>query len=63
MSVRQRRPDERSRSVTCRNVGHTQQQFDWDCGLSCVLMALDAAEELDEYIPQNVQAVLAVRPE
>lgn len=40
--------DEHSKmpSVTCRSVSHTQQQFNWDCGLSCVLMALDAAEEL-----------------
>ena len=34
-------------SVTCRSVQHCQQQFNWDCGLSCVLMALDAADLLD----------------
>ena len=34
-------------SVTCRSVSHTQQQFNWDCGLSCVLMAFDAADLLD----------------
>jgi len=46
-------------SVTCRTVQHTQQQFDWDCGLSCVLMALDAAEELDakDSIIQNLEEI------
>ena len=34
-------------SVTCRSVQHCQQQFNWDCGLSCVLMAFDAADLLD----------------
>ena len=46
-------------SVTCRNVGHTQQQFDWDCGLSCVLMALDAADECDakDSILENLEEI------
>ena len=46
-------------SVTCRNVQHTQQQYDWDCGLSCVLMALDAADELDakDSIIENLEEV------
>ena len=46
-------------SVTCRNVQHTQQQYDWDCGLSCVLMALDAADELDakDSILENLEEV------
>ena len=46
-------------SVTCRTVQHTQQQFDWDCGLSCVLMALDAAEELDakDSIIENLEEI------
>ena len=34
-------------SVTCRSVTHSQQRFNWDCGLACILMALDAADELD----------------
>ena len=46
-------------SVTCRNVGHTQQQFDWDCGLSCVIMALDAADECDakDSILENLEEI------
>lgn len=46
-------------SVTCRNVSHTQQQFNWDCGLSCVLMALDAAEEfvVKEDISSDIEKV------
>lgn len=34
-------------SVTCRSVTHSQQRFNWDCGLACILMALDAADELE----------------
>jgi len=46
-------------SVTCRNVQHTQQKHDWDCGLACVLMALDAADELDakDAINDNLEEV------
>lgn len=45
--------------VTCRSVQHTQQQFNWDCGLSCVLMALDAAEEMEakDTIEDNLQQI------
>lgn len=43
----------------CRTVGHTQQRFNWDCGLSCVLMALDAAEEFEakEEISKDIEKV------
>ena len=46
-------------SVTCRSVSHTQQQFNWDCGLSCVLMALDAADEFTakEDISSDIEKV------
>ena len=46
-------------SVTCRSVQHTQQRSDWDCGLSCVLMALDAADELDakDNIIENLEEI------
>ena len=46
-------------SVTCRSVQHCQQQFNWDCGLSCVLMALDAADEFTakEDISSDIEKV------
>ena len=46
-------------SVTCRSVQHCQQQFNWDCGLSCVLMALDAADllEVKDTILANIEEI------
>ena len=46
-------------SVTCRSVQHCQQQSNWDCGLSCVLMALDAADLFDvkDTILENVEEI------
>ncbi len=46
-------------SFCIRSVTHTQQFSNWDCGLSCVLMSLDAADEEDarEWIKNNVEEV------